>query len=68
VAALWPAALAAEAVARITGSEPRVARDHLRMARKIMFFSSARAEAELGYRARPARQAIADAITWFRAQ
>ena len=32
-----------------------------------MFFSSASAEAELGYRARPAREAIADAVAWFRA-
>jgi dihydroflavonol-4-reductase len=31
-----------------------------------MYFSSARAEAELGYRARPAREALADAIQWFR--
>jgi len=66
VGLLWPVALVAEAVSRLTGSEPRVARDHLRMARKIMFFSSAKAEAELGYRARPARRAIADAIAWFR--
>jgi dihydroflavonol-4-reductase len=66
VGVLWPVALVAEAVSRLTGSEPRVARDHLRMARKIMFFSSAKAEAELGYRARPARRAIADAVAWFR--
>ena len=66
VGLLWPAALVAEAVSRLTGSEPRLVRDHLRMARKIMFFSSAKAEAALGYRARPARQAIADAIAWFR--
>lgn len=66
VSALWPVALVSEAAARLTGGEPRVARDHLRMARKTMFFSSARAEAELGYRARPARAAIADAVGWFR--
>ena len=68
VGALWPVALVSEAAARLTGSEPRVARDHLRMARKTMFFSSAKAEAELGYRPRPARVAIADAIDWFRAR
>jgi dihydroflavonol-4-reductase len=67
IAALWPVALAGEASARLTGREPRVARDHLRMARKLMFFSSARAEAELRYRARPAEAAVADAVTWFRA-
>ena len=66
VGLLWPVALVAEGVARLTGREPRVARDHLRMARKLMFFSSAKAEAELGYRARPARRAIADAVAWFR--
>jgi dihydroflavonol-4-reductase len=31
-----------------------------------MFFTSARAEAELGYRARSHREALADAIAWFR--
>ena len=64
---LWPLALACEGLAALTGIEPLVTRDHLRMARKLMFFSSAKAEAELGYRPRPAAAAIADAITWFRA-
>ncbi|MBU6443757.1 MAG: NAD-dependent dehydratase, partial [Alphaproteobacteria bacterium] len=31
-----------------------------------MFFSSAKAERELGYRARPYRQALDDALSWFR--
>ena len=64
---LWPLALACEAAAKLTGATPLVTRDHLRMARKMMFFSSAKAEQELGYRHRPAREAIADAIAWFRA-
>jgi len=64
---LWPAALASEALAHLTGIEPRVTRDHLRMARKRMFFSSAKAIAELGYAPRPARAAVVDAISWFRA-
>jgi dihydroflavonol-4-reductase len=63
---LWPVALACEALARV-GIEPLVTRDHLRMARKKMFFSSAKAIAELGYAPRPARAAVADAIAWFRA-
>jgi len=63
---LWPVALACEAIARL-GIEPMVTRDHLRMARKKMFFSSAKAIAELGYAPRPARDAIADAVAWFRA-
>ena len=64
---LWPLALACEGLAALTGLEPLVTRDHLRMARKMMFFSSAKAEAELGYRPRPATEAIADAISWFQA-
>lgn len=65
---LWPVALASEGLARIAGIEPLVTRDHLRMARKKMFFSSAKARTELGYVARPAREAVADAIAWFREQ
>jgi dihydroflavonol-4-reductase len=62
-----PLAHAAQAWARLTrGAEPFVTVDGLRMSRKWMFFSSAKAEAELGYRARPAEEALADAIDWFR--
>jgi dihydroflavonol-4-reductase len=64
--AVWPVALACEALARF-GIEPMVTRDHLRMAAKTMFFSSAKAERDLGFRARPAREAVADAVAWFRA-
>ncbi len=64
---VWPVAVASEHLARLTGIEPRVTRDHLRMARKRMFFSSAKARAELGYAPRPARQAVVDAVEWFRA-
>jgi dihydroflavonol-4-reductase len=66
VGAVWPAAIVSEWLARGFGIEPRVTQDHLRMARKKMFFSSAKAEQALGYRARPAREAVADAIAWFR--
>jgi len=64
--AVWPVAVASELIARGFGVEPMVTRDHLRMARKMMFFSSAKAMRELGYRPRPAREAIADAVAWFR--
>ncbi|MDE2581047.1 MAG: NAD-dependent epimerase/dehydratase family protein [Rhodospirillales bacterium] len=67
IGAVWPAALAMEVGARLFGIEPRVTRDYLRMARKKMFYSSAKAEAELGYAPRPVRAAIADALAWFRA-
>ncbi|HYZ22197.1 MAG TPA: NAD-dependent dehydratase, partial [Rhodopila sp.] len=32
-----------------------------------MFFSSDKAVRELGYHARPVRQAVEDAVAWFRA-
>ena len=48
--------------------EPVVTRETLAMARKKMFFSSAKARAALGYAPRPATQAIEDAVAWFRAQ
>jgi dihydroflavonol-4-reductase len=63
--ALYPVALAAEAMARITGREPMATLDGLRMAKWKMWFSSAKAERELGYRHRPARDALADAVRWF---
>jgi dihydroflavonol-4-reductase len=66
IAAIWPIAIGAEAWARLTGKPPLVTRDELRMARKKMFFSSAKAERALGYRARPAQQALADAVAYFR--
>jgi dihydroflavonol-4-reductase len=66
-AAILPVAMGAEAVARLTGREPFVTLDGARMSKKKMFFSSARAVRELGYAPRPARQAIADAVAWFKA-
>jgi dihydroflavonol-4-reductase len=65
---LFPLAWAAEGVARLTGREPMLTRDALRMAKYRMFFSSDRAIAELGYAARPWQQAVADALDWFRAE
>jgi dihydroflavonol-4-reductase len=66
-AAIMPLAYAAEAVARITGVEPFVTRDGLRMAKYRMFFNAAKAERELGFRARPYREGLSDAVEWFRA-
>ncbi len=61
---LLPIAMLCEALARF-GIEPVVTRDTLAMARKKMFFSSGKARRELGYAARPAVEAIADAVAWF---
>jgi dihydroflavonol-4-reductase len=63
---VYPIAVGAEVVAKLTGIEPMVTRDHAKMARKRMFFSSAKAQRELGYAPRPARAAIEDAVAWFR--
>ncbi|MBS0409817.1 MAG: NAD-dependent epimerase/dehydratase family protein [Proteobacteria bacterium] len=64
-APLYPLAYAAEAVARVTGKEPLLTRDALKMASHHMFFTSAKAERELGYRARPYVEALQDALAWF---
>jgi dihydroflavonol-4-reductase len=68
IGGLMPLALAAETVARFTKREPFVTRDGLRMARKKMFFTSAKAAHALGYQHRPADAAIADALHWFKAK
>ncbi|WP_409560955.1 hopanoid-associated sugar epimerase [Hyphomicrobium sp. MC8b] len=62
---IYPIAYGAELAARVTGREPFATVDGLRMAKYKMFFSSAKAERELGYRARPAREALAEAFNWF---
>ncbi|WP_347469205.1 hopanoid-associated sugar epimerase [Burkholderia stagnalis] len=63
---LYPLALGAEAVAKFTKKEPFVTVDALRMSKNKMYFTSAKAERELGYRARPYRDGLRDALDWFR--
>jgi dihydroflavonol-4-reductase len=63
---LYPLAYAAEAFASLTGKEPFVTVDALNMSKYHMFFSSAKAERELGYTARPYREALSDALAWFK--
>jgi dihydroflavonol-4-reductase len=65
-APLFPLAMVAEGIARLTGKEPFLTRDGLRMAAKLMFFTSAKAERELNYRHRPAAAGLGDALNWFR--
>ena len=61
-----PLACLSEGWARLSGKgEPRVTLDGVKMARKYMFFSSKKAEQELGYNPRPAREALRDAVSWF---
>jgi dihydroflavonol-4-reductase len=61
-----PIAYLAEGFARLTGRSGRITLEGVRMSRKKMFFSSAKAARELGYRWRPPVQAFEDAIRWFR--
>ena len=61
-----PAAWLMEKMAVVTQMEPRATMDSLRMARKKMFYSSDKAVRELGYRYRPAAEALEDAMNWFR--
>ncbi|HEX3754578.1 MAG TPA: hopanoid-associated sugar epimerase [Rhizomicrobium sp.] len=65
---LFPLAYGVEALARVTGKEPFLTADALRMSRYRMFFSSAKARRELGYAARPYREGLQDALAWFGAQ
>jgi dihydroflavonol-4-reductase len=62
---VMPIAAMAEMWGRISHREPFVTLDGVRLARKKMFFSSERAKRRLGYRPRPASEAIVDAIDWF---
>lgn len=62
---LYPIAMGAEVVAQFTKREPFVTVDGLKMSKNKMYFSSAKAERELGYRARPYREGLRDALMWF---
>lgn len=66
VGPLFPLAWLAELGGKLTGREPFITLDSLRMARHHMFYTSAKAQRELGYTARPYVQALEDAIQWFR--
>ena len=66
-AVVIPVAYAAETAARFTGRPPFTTRDGIRMAEHHMFFTAAKAERELGFKARPYLSAIEDAIRWFQA-
>jgi len=51
---------------RIRGREPRATIDAVRMGRKKMFASSAKAEHELGWKVMPVDDALLRAVDWFR--
>jgi dihydroflavonol-4-reductase len=60
-----PIAHLAEAWAKLTGKEPLVTVNGVRLSQKHMYFTSAKAHRELGYHPRPAHDALADAVAWF---
>jgi dihydroflavonol-4-reductase len=66
--AVLPIAYLAEGYARLSGRSGRITLEGVRMSRKFMYFSSAKAKRELGYQWRPPVRAFEDAIRWFRGQ
>ena len=63
---LYPIAVIAQTIATITGREPFLTLDGLRMSKRYMFFTSAKAKRELGFVARPYIEGLYDAVDWFR--
>ena len=64
---ILPIAYIAEIWAKyISGKEPFANVDSVKMSRKPMYYSSNKAITELGYRARPAKEAFIDSINWFK--
>ena len=63
---IMPVAWVLEQWAKLSQRKPLVTVDEVRMSKKIMYFSSAKAVKALGYQFRPARQAVSDAVDWFR--
>ena len=63
---MLPIAWLMERIASVTNSEPRATVDSIRMASKMMFFSSDKAKLDLGYQYRPATEALQDAVIWFK--
>jgi dihydroflavonol-4-reductase len=61
-----PIAHVAEAWARLSGGSTRITVEGVRMSRKRMYFSSAKAMRELGYSWRDPSLAFQDAVRWFR--
>ena len=64
-AVAWLAAGCMEAAARVTGAPPRVSLTAVRMSRKHMYFTAAKAVRELGLPQTDVREALRDATDWF---
>jgi dihydroflavonol-4-reductase len=57
-----------ETISRFTGRPPKAPLAGVRMAKYKMFFNPAKAVRELGLPQTPPKEALADAVEWFRAQ
>jgi dihydroflavonol-4-reductase len=66
-AVAYAAGVITTAWARVTGKPPRAPLDAVRMARKKMFVSHAKAARELGFTPGPAEGGLRRAVEWFRA-
>ncbi len=66
--AFWLAAALAEAGGRVIGKDPQPSFEMVRLMRRCWFASSARAESELGYRARPLAETLTDVFAWHAAR
>src|SRR5262249_24893407 len=64
-AVAWLASVVMEGVSRVTRRPPDVPLTAVRMARKRMFFSAAKAVRELGLPQTPVDAALFDAVDWF---
>ena len=64
-AAVMPIAYIAEGLTLLFDGSSRITVEAVRMSRKRMFFSSAKAQRELAYTWRAPQAALADAVSWF---
>ncbi len=64
-AVAWTTAAAMQGIAALTRRPPAVPLTAVRMARKRMYFSAAKAVRDLGLPQTPAKEALADAVSWF---
>lgn len=53
------------AISRLTGKEPLIPLEGVQMAAKFMYFSSDKAEQELGLERKPIKDALVRAVEWF---
>jgi dihydroflavonol-4-reductase len=63
----YAAGIVSTGIAAVTGKEPRAPLEGVKMARKKMFVTHAKAARELAFHPAPAETALTKAVSWFRA-